>query len=71
VTLRPTRKGWVEPRPERCANGHELLGGQVLVGTRHSDCTRTHRTHTCRVCGHITYTPPLGSACCRHEFDER
>ena len=71
VTLRPTRKRWVEPQPERCANGHPLVGGQVLVGTQHCDCMRTHRTHTCRLCGDTTYTPPLGSACRRHEFDER
>jgi hypothetical protein len=52
MELRRTRKGWVERRPERCPNGHELRGGQVLVGTLHCDCMRTHRTHTCRVCGH-------------------
>ena len=25
--LRRTRKGWAEPAPKRCANGHELRGG--------------------------------------------
>ena len=29
--LRRTRKGWAEPAPKRCANGHELRGGTVLV----------------------------------------
>jgi hypothetical protein len=42
------RKGWAEPRPERCPNGHELGAGRVLVGSQHCDCMRTHRTHTCR-----------------------
>ena len=69
--LRRTRKGWAEPAPKRCAIGHELRGGTVLVGTQHCDCMRTHRTHTCRICGDTTYSPPLGSACRRHEFDER
>ena len=32
----------------------------MLVGTQHCDCMRTHRTHTCRVCGDTTYTPVLG-----------
>ena len=49
--LRRTRKGWAEPAPKRCANGHELRGGTVLVGTQHCQCGRTHRTHTCRTCG--------------------
>ena len=31
--LRRTRKGWAEPAPKRCANGHELRGGTCLVGT--------------------------------------
>lgn len=70
VTLRRTRKGWVEPAPARCSKGHPLSARQVLVGTQHCACMRTHRTHTCRVCGATTYTPPFGSACRRHEFDE-
>ena len=41
--LRRTRKGWAEPAPKRCANGHELRGGTCLVGTQHCDCMRTHR----------------------------
>ena len=69
--LRRTRKRWAEPAPKRCPNGHPLRGGLVLVGTQHCDCMRTHRTHTCGVCGDTTYTPPLGSACRRHEFDKR
>ena len=69
--LVPTRKGWQEIPPKHCANGHELRGGTVLVGTQHCDCWRTHRTDTCRICGDTTYSPPLGSACRRHEFDER
>jgi hypothetical protein len=71
MRLRHIRKGWEEIPPKHCANGHELRGGTVLVGTQHCDCMRTHRTHTCLACGHTTYTPPLGSACRRHEFDER
>ena len=71
MNLVRTRKGWQEIPPNRCANGHELRGGTCLVGTQHCDCMRTHRTHMCRLCGHITYTPPLGSACRRHEFDQR
>jgi len=48
---------------------HEATTGKELGatelsgrGTQHCDCMRTHRTHTCRLCGHTTYTPPLGSA---------
>ena len=40
--LRRTRKGWAEPAPKRCANGHELRGGTVLVGTQHCDCGQIH-----------------------------
>ena len=69
--LRRTRKGWAEPMPKRCANGHELRGGTCLVGTQHCNCGRTHRTHTCRTCGDTQYTPPTGSACRLKHLDER
>src|SRR4029077_12870582 len=35
------------------------------IALRDNACMRTHRTHTCRLCGDTTYTPPLGSACRR------
>jgi len=66
MRLRHTRRGWEEIPPKHCSNGHQLRAGAVLVGTQHCDCWRTH---TCRICGDTTYTPPLGSACRRHEFD--
>ena len=69
--LRRTRKGWAEPVPKRCANGHELRGGTVLVGTQHCQCGRTHRTHTSRTCGDTQMTPPTGSACRLKYLDER
>ena len=71
MNLRRTRKGWQEIPPKHCANGHELRGGSVLVGTQHCICGRTHRTHTCRTCGDTTWTPPTGSACMLKNLDKR
>jgi pimeloyl-ACP methyl ester carboxylesterase len=59
------------PTPKLRPPHWSAASGQVVVGTQHCNCMRTHRTHSCRVCGHTTYTPTLGSACRRHEFDER
>jgi hypothetical protein len=69
--LRRTRKGWAEPAPKRCANGHELRGGTVLVGTQHCDCGQIHRTHYCKACGDTVFTPPLVEGCRSRAFDER
>jgi hypothetical protein len=66
-----TRKGWQEIAPTHCGNGHELRGGTCLVGTQHCICGRTHRTHTCRICGDTVLTPPTGSACVPKYLDER
>jgi hypothetical protein len=38
VRLRWTRRGWEEPRPDACSQGHTLRGSQVLVGSLHCDC---------------------------------
>jgi hypothetical protein len=71
MRLRWTRKGWVEPRPAFCSNGHRLGGGQVLVGVQHCECGRIHRSHTCRTCGDTIYDPPIGLDCRMRELDDR
>lgn len=58
------RDGWAEPRPVTCPNGHDLAPGRCLVGS--IACLRVggrHRTHTCRECDAIIYTPPVRPDC--------
>lgn len=65
-------RGWVEGAPERCPNGHLLTGGHVLVGSHVCSCeVHHHRTHRCRECDELTYTPPLGPDCQDSSFDGR
>ncbi|ARQ95532.1 hypothetical protein I5G81_gp93 [Mycobacterium phage Shandong1] len=71
MRLRRTRKGYAEPAPDACPQGHPLRGGLVLVGSQHCACGVTHRTHTCRTCDETLYTPPLGARCRARHFDER
>lgn len=55
---------WVEPSPRACPNGHLFGPRRGLVGT--VACPRIggfHRTHTCRACGAIVYTPPQVAEC--------
>ncbi|MFD6856166.1 hypothetical protein ACFWB0_14150 [Rhodococcus sp. NPDC060086] len=63
--------GWAEPAPSHCPNGHRLGANQVLVGSRVCDCGDRHRTHACRVCDAVVYTPPMGPKCRLRAFDER
>lgn len=59
------RGGWAEPRPVTCPNGHSLAGAdRCLVGS--IACLRVggrHRTHACRECGAVVYTPPMRPDC--------
>ncbi|WP_280393348.1 hypothetical protein [Nocardia wallacei] len=51
--------GWAEPRPQCCPNGHALGPGRVLVGWQACPAVERggHRTHACRECGVVIYTP--------------
>ncbi len=63
---------WAEPAPTHCPRGHELRGGRVLVGSQVCSCeVHHHRTHTCRECGAVTYTPPRTAECMDGSFDGR
>lgn len=65
-------RGWVETPPTHCPNSHPLTGGKVLVGSHVCSCDNNHhRTHTCRECGAVTYSPPLGADCQDSSFDGR
>ncbi|KAA1246650.1 hypothetical protein F0Q45_23150 [Mycobacterium simiae] len=48
-------------RPQRCARGHTLTPGQVLVGSVACSCGR-HITWQC-ACGATSYGPALGENC--------
>ncbi|MFZ3393221.1 MULTISPECIES: hypothetical protein [unclassified Rhodococcus (in: high G+C Gram-positive bacteria)] len=63
--------GWAEPAPARCPNGHRLGPNRTLVGSQVCDCGVMHRTHACRVCDAVVYSPPLGDRCRARAFDER
>lgn len=65
-------RGWTEAAPAECPNGHALVGGRVLVGSHVCSCeVHHHRTHRCRVCDAITYTPKRGPDCMDGSFDGR
>ena len=65
-------RGWIEAAPSRCPNGHTLTGGKVLVGSHVCSCDATHhRTHRCRTCEAVVYSPPLTTACQDSSFDGR
>lgn len=71
-TLTWNGKGWAEGAPHECPNGHPLVAGRVLVGSRVCSCdVHHHRTHRCRVCDALTYTPALGVDCQDSSFDGR
>lgn len=71
-TLTWNGRGWAEGAPRECPNGHPLVGGKVLVGSHVCSCEiHHHRTHRCRECDAITYTPPLGVGCQDNAFDGR
>lgn len=57
------RGKWTVTAPTHCANGHPLVGGQVLVGTVACDCDTRHMTWWCKTCAHTTYGPALGDRC--------
>jgi hypothetical protein len=55
---------WVTEAPTHCPNGHQLVGGQVLVG--HTACSGHGGGHVvwhCRTCDVATYGPPLNTHC--------
>ncbi len=63
---------WIELAPTHCPIGHNLVGGNVLVGSHVCSCDiHHHRTHRCRECEAITYTPPLTEHCRDAAFDGR
>lgn len=71
-TLTWNGKGWVEAAPTRCAGGHTLAEVGVLVGSHVCSCeVHHHRTHRCRKCGAVTYTPERGPQCEDGSFDGR
>ncbi|MGI5216282.1 hypothetical protein [Nocardia sp. CA-290969] len=64
LRLYPTPQGMAEPSPVRCRNGHHLGANRVLVGS--TPCPLIgghHRTHTCRTCGYVIYTPQEVPGC--------
>jgi hypothetical protein len=72
VRLRPTRRGWEEPRPAHCPRCRAGLGANtVLVGVVQCSCGSMHRTHYCRQRQHTTYTPALGDSCTLRSLDGR
>lgn len=70
-SLHRVAKGWAETPPTHCLNGHELGPRRVLVGSYVCTCGIHHRTHRCRECDAVTYTPPLGAGCQSGSFDGR
>ncbi|NIL77575.1 hypothetical protein RhoFasB10_03720 [Rhodococcus sp. B10] len=62
-SLRRTQHGWTEDAPTLCPLGHQLGPNRMLVGSRNCQCGTMHRTHTCRECDQIVYTPPLTADC--------
>lgn len=63
--VRTTNSKWQTHAPTHCDNGHQLGGGQVLVG--HLACMGHggggHTTWTCRTCDATTYGPALNTHC--------
>lgn len=52
-----------EGRPYRCARGHWLLPGHMMVGSMPCSCRRgRHTTWNCE-CGDVTYAPALKESC--------
>lgn len=63
---------WAEKPPARCPNNHELGPNRVLVGSQVCGAEHGHhRTHQCRKCGAVTYTPPMTAQCSDSSFDGR
>lgn len=64
-TLVETPRGWVEPSPVRCPNGHIIANTGVTVGWLAClvDGRTGHRLHTCNSCEGVVYTPPRDEAC--------
>ncbi|OZC95743.1 hypothetical protein CH281_26265 [Rhodococcus sp. 06-221-2] len=63
---------WAERAPTHCTNGHPLVAGSVLVGSRACSCERGHhRTHQCQRCNLVRFTPELGATCSDASFDSR
>lgn len=63
---------WSEYAPTVCPNGHALGPRRVLVGSQVCSCEiHHHRTHACRECGVVTYSPTLTSECTDSSFDGR
>lgn len=70
LPLYETAKGWTEPAPQRCPNGHELGPGQVSLSSlgcinRAVHNRDGHRVWTCRRCRADIYAPARGEGCAR------
>lgn len=71
-TLHAITGGWAETPPTHCHNGHKFGPRRVLVGSYVCSCEiHHHRTHRCRACEDVVYTPPLGPGCQSGSFDGR
>jgi hypothetical protein len=54
---------YTDSRPYRCARGHWLLPGHMIVASRPCSCGRgRHVTWECE-CGDVTYSPKLRDSC--------
>lgn len=66
--LHPLGDRYAEAVPVACRNGHPLGAGQLLVGS--IACLAAigglHRTHRCRTCEYVIFTPN-GAGTCEHQ----
>jgi hypothetical protein len=53
---------WMVRPPERCAQGH-LLVGNCIVAAQPCRCQDRHMSWCCETCSHVTYGPALGENC--------
>jgi len=56
-----SRTQWLDRPPQRCARGHWLLPGHMLVATVRCSCG-PHISWECE-CGAATYEPELTDSC--------
>jgi hypothetical protein len=56
-----SRTKWMDRPPQRCARGHWLLPGHMIVGTIPCSCG-PHICWECE-CGAVTYAPELVESC--------
>ena len=59
--VRSAHAHWMDRPPQRCARGHWLLPGHMIVDTVECSCGR-HVCWECE-CGSVTYGPELTKLC--------